>query len=99
MEQANNQPKLIAIKIEISGRVQGVGYRQFTQTCASSHNVTGWVKNQSNGTVAAICEGEEKAVLKLIDCLRQGPAMGEVEHLDIKVEKYSGNFSDFIIQK
>ena len=98
MEDAHKQAEWIAIKVEIRGRVQGVGYRQFTQTCARNYGVTGWVKNQSNGTVAALCEGDEKAVLQLINCCRQGPAMAAVEHLDIKVEEYSGDFSNFLIR-
>lgn len=97
MGNEDRQTERIAITVEVSGLVQGVGYRYFVQNCARDYGVTGWVKNQSSGAVAALFEGEEKAVLQLIDCCRQGPHLAEVERLDMKVEEYRGDFSDFLI--
>lgn len=98
MGNEEKQMEMIAITVEVSGHVQGVGYRHVVQSCARDYGVTGWVKNQSNGTVAALFEGEEKVVLQLIDCCRQGSQRADVERLDVKVEEYRGEFSGLVIR-
>ncbi|MBN2645477.1 MAG: acylphosphatase [Desulfuromonadaceae bacterium] len=87
----------IRIRTEISGRVQGVCYRHFTQQSAGAHGVTGWVKNLGNGKVAALFEGEELAVTRVLNECRQGPPAAEVNHMEIVAEEFSGEFDSFTI--
>ena len=57
-----------------TGRVQGVGFRQFVLRIAHELNVTGWVRNRADGTVEAIVCGDAAAVEAMIDRARRGPA-------------------------
>ena len=65
---------LKAIRLTIFGKVQGVGYRFYTQRKAQELNLTGWVKNQRDGTVYVEVEGEKQAVDTFIDWCNEGPS-------------------------
>lgn len=73
---------MIARRLVVHGRVQGVFYRDWTVENACGLGLVGWVTNCSDGTVAAHLEGEESAVLKLIERMRRGPAAAEVDRLE-----------------
>ena len=66
----------------VHGRVQGVGYRQFAARAATEQAVTGWVRNEPDGTVCGEVEGEVAAVDAFLDQLRQGPRWGKVRLLE-----------------
>jgi acylphosphatase len=87
----------IRVQLEISGRVQGVCYRYFTQQTAQTAGITGWVKNRINGNVVALLEGEEKAIASMIEQCHQGPQLAHVDHIEIEHHPYSGEFNDFTI--
>lgn len=82
----------------ISGRVQGVCYRSFTQNAAYSCNVNGWVKNCGDGSVEAVFEGEKDAVEKLIALCRKGPSGSRVANIDIQWEDCTDKFGSFSIK-
>ena len=69
---------MIARRAVVSGRVQGVGYRFFAERVARETGVGGWVRNRSDGTVETVVEGEEAAVMRYLERLRQGPPGGWV---------------------
>ena len=71
-------------KVRIYGRVQGVFFRQWTVNQARTLGVSGWVRNASDGTVEAHLSGDEAAVARMIDAMRQGPSQARVE--DVTVE-------------
>jgi acylphosphatase len=81
----------------VSGKVQGVYFRQNTLHTANSHGVFGWVRNLPDGRVEAVFEGEEEAVNKVVEWCRVGPSAARVDSLDAKKEKYIGEFSSFAI--
>ncbi len=81
--------------IFVSGRVQGVFFRQSTQLQAQSLGVKGWARNLSDGRVESVFEGDKSAVQKLVDYCRLGPTAAKVENIEINYEKYKGEFSDF----
>lgn len=68
-----------AIKARISGRVQGVGFRAWTQTEARSLGLAGWVRNEDDGTVTAVLAGPEGRVGDMVGLLHHGPAGAQVE--------------------
>jgi len=84
-------------RIYISGRVQGVLFRDYTQKWASSLKLTGWVKNLPDGRVEVSVEGEKDKINQLINKLRQGPRMARVDDVNIEWEEYRGEYSGFHI--
>lgn len=90
---------IIARKFFISGMVQGVGFRFFTQRSAARHQVRGYVKNLADGRVEALAEGDEKAVKDFMDDLATGPAFARVEDIEEIVLEPSGSFASFLIER
>jgi acylphosphatase len=82
----------------ISGRVQGVGFRYFTQKQARALGVAGWVRNRADGRVEAVMEGARSAVDKAVAWCRIGPPGGYVSDVAIQEEAPTGEFQDFSIR-
>ena len=73
---------IVARRLEISGRVQGVGFRYFVTHAARQQGLRGWVRNRRDGSVEALLIGEETAVAAVTEQCRRGPAHGRVDRLD-----------------
>ncbi|HMF93639.1 MAG TPA: acylphosphatase [Vicinamibacterales bacterium] len=67
----------------ISGRVQGVGFRFFTQEAAEREGVHGWVRNLPDGRVEAQAEGDAEALERFERALRRGPRGARVDEVDV----------------
>lgn len=76
-----------ARRVRITGRVQGVFFRAWTQQQARELGVSGWVRNAEDGSVEAHLEGDEAAVKALVQRLWEGPPSAEVD--DVRVEDAS----------
>jgi len=87
----------VRASVVVSGKVQGVFFRAETKKTAARHGVFGWVKNNSDGTVEAIFEGDEDDVKAVIEWCRQGPPRSRVKDVTVIYEDYSGKFKDFDI--
>lgn len=70
--------------ITVSGRVQGVGFRFFTQGEANKLRLTGWVKNLNNGNVTMEVQGAAADVEELISRLKKGSGFSKVTDIEIK---------------
>ncbi len=68
-----------AVALVVSGRVQGVGYRDWLVREAGRHGVSGWVRNLADGRVEAVVQGEAAAVEAVIAACRRGPVYARVE--------------------
>ena len=79
-------------RLLVEGAVQGVGYREFTRRAALRLNVSGWVRNRSDGAVEALVRGPPSRVEALIAEMRQGPRFAVVERL--RVTKLDGTQYD-----
>ena len=86
------------VHVFVSGQVQGVGFRAFTQAVAEKRGLTGWVKNLADGRVEAVIEGPADKVAELIELLKRGPPAAKVDKLDVTDEKPTGEFKDFKIR-
>ena len=71
-------------RLTISGRVQGVGYRDWTITTARRLGLTGWVRNRTDGAVEALIVGDDSAVGEMINACRRGPPAARVDNVDIE---------------
>jgi acylphosphatase len=81
----------------IRGKVQGVYFRQNTKQVATRYGVTGWVCNLSDGRVEAVFEGDKLDVNKVLDWCRVGPSNSRVDDVDVRFERYTGDFVNFAI--
>lgn len=73
----------VARRFLISGRVQGVGFRYFTQDAARREGLHGFVRNNDDGTVEAIAEGESESLERFERAIRRGPSRSRIEHVTI----------------
>ena len=89
---------MVRAHVIISGLVQGVFFRANTRDRARSLGLKGWVKNRSDGKVEGLFEGEEGAVKSIIEFCKQGPSSAMVEKVEVKWEKYEGEYIDFTIK-
>ncbi len=72
----------VIFAVLIRGRVQGVGYRVWTQITALELGVEGWVRNCRDGSVEAVFAGTEESVLTMIEACRNGPRGAQVTAVD-----------------
>ena len=71
-------------RLTVTGRVQGVGYRDWLQEMAEHLRLSGWVRNRLDGSVEAVIVGEDAAVGRMIEACRQGPRLARVDAVDIE---------------
>jgi len=84
--------------IIVSGRVQGVYFRNHTQRQAQKLNITGWVKNLEDGRVEAVFEGKRGQVEKIINWAHRGPLFARVNNLQLEWQDYKEEFNSFEIR-
>jgi len=84
------------LDITVTGLVQGVWFRASTKEQAELIGITGFVRNQADGSVYLEAEGSEEGLEVLVKWLRQGPSAARVDNLEIK-ESELQNFPDFEI--
>jgi acylphosphatase len=70
-------------RLTITGRVQGVGYRDWAIETGQRLGLTGWVRNRSDGAVEALIVGDESAVGRMIEACRRGPTLARVDEIDV----------------
>ena len=74
----------ITRRLRISGRVQGVFFRESMRLRAEQLKVTGWVRNCADGTVEAVAQGDAFDVDRLIEWAQRGPEAANVEKVDVE---------------
>lgn len=90
------QKRLHAI---VSGRVQGVGFRYFTQQQAVKLGLNGWVRNRWNGTVEVTAEGTQEQLETLLQAIRRGPRTGTTQEVKSSWRAATGEFQRFRIRR
>jgi acylphosphatase len=85
----------LALRVWISGRVQGVWYRQSTKDQADAHGVHGWVRNLDDGRVEAMLVGEANAVRQLETWLSVGPELATVADVTVEEVEQPESFDGF----
>ena len=83
------------VRLFVTGKVQGVFFRQTLKVMAKKNNVFGWVKNLKDGKVESVLEGEGEKIDRLIEWAHSGPANARVEDVEIHNEKFTEEFLKF----
>jgi acylphosphatase len=84
---------MLAMRGEVTGKVQGVFFRKNTKAQADMLGITGWVCNTKAGTVAFLIVGEESAIVAMQQWLQQGPRLARVDKVECEtcqVENLTG---------
>ena len=84
-----------SVLVRVSGRVQGVGFRDWTKRKAASLGLSGWVRNLASGEVEALFSGPPAVVDRMLAAARRGPQLARVDDLKIaeSAEPASGPFT------
>ncbi|MFP3982071.1 MAG: acylphosphatase [Desulfurivibrionaceae bacterium] len=82
----------------VSGRVQGVFFRDYTRSEAERLGVSGWVRNRSDGSVEVLISGEEHKVDQMVEWLYQGSPMSKVSSVEIDAVENPGELRGFEIR-
>jgi len=88
----------IARRYLIRGRVQGVGFRAFTETQAAVEGLHGWVENRADGQVEVLFEGDAESVNRAEAKLRRGPGGARVEDVSVESVPPTGRASGFTVR-
>ena len=83
------------LNIRVTGRVQGVSFRYYTQLKAQDLGLTGFVRNQADGSVYVEAEGEESLLKSLVDWCYEGSPMAKVQQVEVVELPILQHFSDF----
>jgi acylphosphatase len=89
---------IVAKRLLIAGRVQGVGFRFFAEAQAAVEGVHGYVRNLPDGRVEALIEGDEESVERVDRALRRGPSGARVESVVAELVPPSGRATGFSIR-
>jgi acylphosphatase len=81
---------VVRYRVLVSGRVQGVFFRDTCRRIAVEHGVTGWVRNLPDGRVEAVFEGPDDDVRRLVDWAHHGPRLAVVDAVNVEPEPPQG---------
>ena len=85
-------------QITVLGKVQGVGFRYFSQKKAVENNITGFVRNAQSRMVSIVAEGENTDLDTFVDYLRIGPTMAKVNQVLVSKSPCTGSFTEFEVR-
>lgn len=86
------------IEIHVFGAVQGIFFRSDTEKLARALGLTGWVRNEKDGSVTIVAEGDEEQLKELAGWCQKGNARSRVERADIDFKSAGGEFTGFEIR-
>lgn len=89
--------KLKTIHVEVTGRVQGVGYRYWIRRAARKLRVSGWIRNCADGSVEAVMQGPRDDLKALLSECKSGPPSASVTEVKTEPGEYDGP-ADFVIE-
>lgn len=98
MAENPDQQENVRLHAIVHGDVQGVGFRMATQRTAVEHDLTGWVRNNWDGTVETVAEGPREAVEAFERFLHRGPRAASVARVEPDYSDATGEFSGFNIR-
>lgn len=87
------------IHVIVAGRVQGVCFRDYTQSQAYRLNLTGWVRNQRDGSVEAVIQGPENKVTTMLEWFSQGSPMSRVDTIHTDEVKTTEEYTTFEVRR
>lgn len=90
--------EIIRLQAIVRGRVQGVGFRYFTQRAAEALSLTGWVANRPDRSVEVVAEGPRDVLDRFLAALRRGPASAHVTAVQSDFLPATFEFDEFRVE-
>jgi acylphosphatase len=84
-----------AVKIIITGTVQGVFFRNFVKESADKLGLKGFVRNLENGDIEIVAEGDGNSIEQMMDICKKGPKFAQIRNVITEERKYSGEYTEF----
>ena len=91
----SSQGKTVTVRLAITGRVQGVGFRESMRAVAQALEINGWVRNREDGSVEAVTQGDEFAIEQLVAWCHNGPPGANVKFVVADLVESSETFIAF----
>lgn len=88
----------VRVTLRVTGLVQGVFFRASALQVAAGLGLSGWVRNEADGSVAAVAEGPKVVVDEFVAWCRRGPAGARVEAVEATFGVATGEFRGFSVQ-
>jgi acylphosphatase len=88
-----------AVRLMISGTIQGIFFRMFCKENADKLGLKGYVRNLDDGDVELVLEGNSDEIEKMIEICKQGPPRARIRKIQIQEIKWQGDFKEFKILK
>jgi acylphosphatase len=98
MEQQKNLMANAAVKLVVSGRVQGVGFRYYIARIASEFDLTGYVRNLFSGEVEICAEGRKEFLEELVKKAKLGPPHAYVDSASVQWLEFKNKYNNFEIR-
>lgn len=89
---------MLQAKLIISGKVQGVFYRAQAKKIAQKFSLSGWAKNEPDGNVFILAQGEKASLEQFIEWCKKGPPLAKVENVELTIEPTSQKLEGFYIK-
>ena len=86
------------LEISIKGDVQGVSFRYYARDIAKKLGITGWIRNEADGSISLTVECKEENLQNFLNWCRQGSPMATIEKVESREGKYTGEFKDFEVR-
>lgn len=83
----------------VTGKVQGVSYRDFVQVSAGALGLVGYVENNQDGTVLVVAQGWPETLKEFVEYLHEGSLKAEVEGVSVEWRSVSGSYDDFSVRQ
>ena len=83
-----------ALRMYITGTVQGIFFRAFVKENAEKYNVKGFVRNLEDGRIEIFLEGNNEDIDKMVELCKKGPKHAQIRNIEIKLEKFQ-DFKSF----
>jgi acylphosphatase len=91
-------PALETVRLVITGRVQGVGYRAWFEEEALELELSGWVRNRTDGSVEALVHGDKRKIEDLVKACHHGPRLSRVDKVTVEPAQWDGK-TGFRVEK
>ena len=86
------------LHLKIFGDVQGVGFRFIAIEVARDLGLTGWVRNNPDGSVEIVAEGEKEPLENLVTWAKQGPPLARLDEIKTELQEATGEFTKFEVE-